>query len=217
MKRKAQTITYILQFINISHWKSWFHFFFSLSQCTGSPNVGIMMSCGNYLLLQWKYQDSASVGLTILHFSTKLALLRILKQRLVALDFVPRLTARLIKQSAVSAGCRATDERTTEIKICSALNRKRWCTSNGLFRRWAKRKSTFDPPPDVEVKGNVRFDLEHAVLRWLEYAVVCAVVVSEQLAVQKPEQRRWWVTLKSCADCFQERWELFLEMEGEHQ
>ena len=44
-------------------------------------------------------------------------------------------------------------------------------------------------PPDVEVKGDVRFDLQFVVLRWLEYTVVCAVIVLEQLTVQKPERK----------------------------
>lgn len=38
-------------------------------------------------------------------------------------------------------------------------------------------------PPDVEVKGDVRFDLQFVLLRWLKYTVVCAVIVFEQLAV----------------------------------
>lgn len=44
-------------------------------------------------------------------------------------------------------------------------------------------------PPDVEVKGDVRFDLQFVFLVRLKYTVVCALVVLEQLAVQKPERR----------------------------
>lgn len=44
------------------------------------------------------------------------------------------------------------------------------------------------PPPDVEVKGNVRFDLQFVFLRWLKYTVVCAIIVLEQLTVQKSEE-----------------------------
>ncbi len=43
-------------------------------------------------------------------------------------------------------------------------------------------------PPDVEVKGDVRFDSQFVFLRWLKYTVVCAFIVLEQLAVQKPEK-----------------------------
>lgn len=43
-------------------------------------------------------------------------------------------------------------------------------------------------PPDVEVKGDVRFDSQFVFLRWLKYAVVCAIVVLEQLTVQKSER-----------------------------
>lgn len=42
-------------------------------------------------------------------------------------------------------------------------------------------------PPDVEVKGDVRFDPQFVFLHWLKYTVVCAIVVLEQLTVQKPE------------------------------
>lgn len=52
--------------------------------------------------------------LTIFYFSAKLALFSILKQRLVALDFIPRLTAWLIEQSAISTRCRAKNERNEE-------------------------------------------------------------------------------------------------------
>lgn len=44
-------------------------------------------------------------------------------------------------------------------------------------------------PPDVEVKGDVRFDSQFVFLRWLKYTVVCAIIVLEQLAVQKPEKK----------------------------
>lgn len=38
-------------------------------------------------------------------------------------------------------------------------------------------------PPDVEVKGDVRFDLQFVFLGRLKYAVIGALVVFEQLAV----------------------------------
>lgn len=41
-------------------------------------------------------------------------------------------------------------------------------------------------PPDVEVKGDVRLDLQFVCVRWLKYTLVCAVIVFDQLAVQKP-------------------------------
>lgn len=44
-------------------------------------------------LLLYEHPNRTSGNLTILHFSTKLALLHILKQRLVALNFISRLTA----------------------------------------------------------------------------------------------------------------------------
>lgn len=44
-------------------------------------------------------------------------------------------------------------------------------------------------PPDVEVKGDVSFDLQFVVPRWLKYTVVCAVVVSQQLTVQEPARK----------------------------
>ncbi len=43
-------------------------------------------------------------------------------------------------------------------------------------------------PPDVEVKGDVGFDLQFARLRWLKYTVVCAVIVLEEFTVEKPER-----------------------------
>lgn len=43
--------------------------------------------------------------------------------------------------------------------------------------------------PDIEVKGDVRFDLQFVVLCRLKYTVVCAVIVLEQLTVQKPERK----------------------------
>lgn len=42
-------------------------------------------------------------------------------------------------------------------------------------------------PPDVEVKGDVRFDLQLVSLCRLKYTVVCTIIVPEQLTVQKPE------------------------------
>lgn len=51
------------------------------------------------------------LSLTILYFGAKLALLYILKQRLMALDFIPCLAAWLVKQSAVPTGCRAVDKK----------------------------------------------------------------------------------------------------------
>lgn len=50
------------------------------------------------------------VSLTVLHFGAQLALLGVLEQRLVALDLVARLAARLVEQSAVAARCRAADK-----------------------------------------------------------------------------------------------------------
>lgn len=50
---------------------------------------------------------------TVLHFSAKLALLRVLKQRLVVLHVVPHLAARLVEQGAVPARCRALVEKKT--------------------------------------------------------------------------------------------------------
>lgn len=49
--------------------------------------------------------------LTILHFGSKLSLLGVLKQRLVTSDLIPGLTAGFVKQSAVSTGCCAVDQR----------------------------------------------------------------------------------------------------------
>lgn len=43
--------------------------------------------------------------------------------------------------------------------------------------------------PDVEVKGDVSFNSQ-LVLCWLKYAVVVAVLVFEDLAVEKPESKR---------------------------
>lgn len=51
------------------------------------------------------------LSLTVLYFGAKLALLYILKQRLMALDLIPRLAARLVKQGAVPTGCRAADKK----------------------------------------------------------------------------------------------------------
>lgn len=49
--------------------------------------------------------------LTVLYFGAELALLGVLKQRLMALDFIPSLAAGLIKQSAVPTRCRAVSNR----------------------------------------------------------------------------------------------------------
>lgn len=49
---------------------------------------------------------------TVLHFGAKLALLGVLKQRLVPLAFVPRLTAGLIEQSPIPTRRRAMDKVT---------------------------------------------------------------------------------------------------------
>lgn len=38
-------------------------------------------------------------------------------------------------------------------------------------------------PPDVEVEGDVRLDLQFVFLGWLKYTVICALIVFEQLAV----------------------------------
>ena len=48
---------------------------------------------------------------TILHFGAELALLGVLKQRMVAFHLVPRLTAGLVKQGPVPTGRRAGGER----------------------------------------------------------------------------------------------------------
>lgn len=61
--------------------------------------------------------------LTILYFGAKLALLYILKQRLMALDFIPCLTAWLVKQSAVPTGCRAVDKKEKKLKCCWPVKR----------------------------------------------------------------------------------------------
>lgn len=50
-------------------------------------------------------------SLTVFHFGAKLALLDILKQRLMALHFITCLTARLVKQSAIPTGRGAIDNR----------------------------------------------------------------------------------------------------------
>lgn len=43
--------------------------------------------------------------------------------------------------------------------------------------------------PDIEVKGNVRFDLQFVVVHWLKYTFVRSIVVLEQLVVQKTERK----------------------------
>lgn len=43
--------------------------------------------------------------------------------------------------------------------------------------------------PDVEVKGDVRLDLQLVFLCWLKYAVLVAFLVFQDLAVEKPERR----------------------------
>lgn len=43
--------------------------------------------------------------------------------------------------------------------------------------------------PDVEVKGDVRFNLQLVFLCWLKYAVLVAFLVFQDLAVEKPERR----------------------------
>lgn len=53
-----------------------------------------------------------------------------------------------------------------------------------------KAKTHDTPSPDVEVKSDVRFDLQFVFQPGLKYTVVCAVVVLEQLTVQKPERKR---------------------------
>lgn len=54
-----------------------------------------------------KAGGGGGVWLTVLHFGTELALLGVLKQRLMALHFVSSLAAGLIEQSPVPTGCRA--------------------------------------------------------------------------------------------------------------
>lgn len=44
--------------------------------------------------------------------------------------------------------------------------------------------------PNVEVKGDVRFDLQFLVLRDLKYTVVCTLKVLQQLTVQKSKSGR---------------------------
>lgn len=43
--------------------------------------------------------------------------------------------------------------------------------------------------PDVEVKGNVWFNLQLVFLCWLKYAVLVAILVFKDLAVEKPERK----------------------------
>lgn len=52
---------------------------------------------------------------TVLHFGAKLALLRVLKQRLVVLHVVPHFAARLVEQSAVAARCRALKNKSVTL------------------------------------------------------------------------------------------------------
>lgn len=50
-------------------------------------------------------------SLTVLHFGAQLSLLGVLKQRLMALDFIPRLAAGLVEQSTIPARRRASERR----------------------------------------------------------------------------------------------------------
>lgn len=73
--------------------------------------------------------------------------------------------------------------------------------------------------PDVEVKGNVRFDLEFVLLCGLKNAVVCSIIVLEQFAVQKPEKKGdggLHLKIKSHRLVLGEE-SVFLEMRKKHQ
>lgn len=56
-------------------------------------------------------------------------------------------------------------------------------------QKYRTKKLRKMPQPDVEVKRNVRFDLELVLLCGLKNAVVSSIIVLEQLAVQKPEKK----------------------------
>lgn len=144
-------------------------------------------------------------SLTILYFGAELSLLSILKQRLVALDFIPRLTAWLIKQSTIPAWCRALDKRTRrqvrhwhDTKVSKEYWSTHWCIwltdrtgvkDESVWRgEWGERKHLI-LPPDVKVKSDVRFDPQFVFFRWLKYTVVCTIIVLEEFTVQKPERQ----------------------------
>lgn len=61
----------------------------------------------NHLLSYIGVNSNSDHSFTILHFGAELALLSVLKQRLMVLDIVPCLAARLVKQSAIPTRCRA--------------------------------------------------------------------------------------------------------------
>lgn len=96
----------------------------------------------------------------------------------MALDFIPRLAARLVKQSAVPTGCRAADQKERPPKKTLLMGEEQ-----------GKKREKKYFLPDVEVKGDVRFNLQLVFLCWLKYAVLVAFLVFQDLAVEKPERR----------------------------
>lgn len=57
-----------------------------------------------------------------------------------------------------------------------------------MKREGGKKRKYF--LPDVEMKGNVRFNLQLVFLCRLKYAVLVAVLEFKDLAVEKPERKR---------------------------